>query len=205
MIRIFMALVAAYLIFNPDTKAWAQSPDDVVWVQIEAQPSLSAATTRARFYAGQLEDVNGFSLGGGWNGIAVGPYRRADAELVLRQYVRDRIVPRDSFIQLSTSFRQQFWPVGANVLGSGVLQAPDSVETPQAEATQPTQEDAPEVAEVVTPEPADETPQEARRSERALPPQERKDLQIALKWAGYYTAAIDGSFGRGTRASMAAW
>ncbi len=209
MIRIFLAVFAAFMTLNLGAKAQAQSPNDVVWVQIEAQPSLAQATSRARVYAAQLEDVNGFSLGGGWYGIAVGPYRRADAELVLRQYVRDRIVPRDSFIQFSSSFRQQFWPVGANVLNRGVIEAPSSLEPPQAETqepeTQAPEAETPETTEVVTPEPADETPQEARQSERALSAEERKELQIALKWAGFYTAAIDGSFGRGTRNSMAAW
>ncbi len=28
---------------------------------------------------------------------------------------------------------------------------------------------------------------------------------MALKWYGYYDGGIDGSFGRGTRASIAAW
>jgi peptidoglycan hydrolase-like protein with peptidoglycan-binding domain len=31
------------------------------------------------------------------------------------------------------------------------------------------------------------------------------ELQVWLKWAGYYDSAIDGAFGRGTRGSMAAW
>lgn len=188
-------------------EAQIQSPDDVVWVQIEAQPSLSEATARARAYEAQLEDVNGFSLGGGWYAIAVGPYRRSDAEQVLRSYVRDRIVARDSFIQLSTNFRQQFWPVGANVLNRGVLDAPGAVETTAAPTEQatPTQEaEAPTPAAPVIAAP-DETLAEARRSERALTAQDRKDLQIALQWAGFYNAAIDGSYGRGTRASMGAW
>ncbi|MEM7520766.1 MAG: peptidoglycan-binding domain-containing protein [Pseudomonadota bacterium] len=176
--------------------AAAQSPDDIVWVQIEAQPSLSQATDRARAYAAQLEDVNGFFIGGGWYAIAVGPYRRADAEQVRRAYVRDRIVPRDAFIQQSSSFRQQFWPVGANVLNRGVLETPNVAETPAAET--PT-------AEAQAPAPPDETLAEARRSERALTGQERRDLQVALQWAGFYTAAIDGSFGRGTRRSMSDW
>lgn len=51
----------------------------------------------------------------------------------------------------------------------------------------------------------DETPSEARQSERLLTDDERKELQIALQWAGYYNAAIDGAFGRGTRGSMGAW
>tara|TARA_R110002074_G_scaffold39780_3_gene106873 strand:+ start:1596 stop:3419 length:1824 start_codon:yes stop_codon:yes gene_type:complete len=219
MMRSLFALLAMMLTLSLTTigPAQAQSADDVVWVQIEAQPSLALATDRARAYTTLLQDVNGFALGGGWYGIAVGPYRRADAELVLRTYVRDGLVPRDSFIQLSSRLRQQFWPVGANVLNQGVISVPESVDTPDplteapAKITEiPTDEETPaevtELPEVPTiPEPAGETPQQARLSERLLTADERKDLQIALQWAGFYTAGIDGSYGRGTRNSMAAW
>lgn len=204
MTRFFTALLAAFFAISSILAkgAHAQSADDIVWVQIEAQPNLAAATQRARDYTALLEDVNGFSLGGGWYGIAVGPYRRSDAVQVLRTYVRDRLVPRDSFIQSSDKFRQQFWPVGANVLNRDVVEAPTATVT-QAEPTpeQPQEE----ITEVPQIQPAEETLAEARRSERALSAQERKDLQIALQWAGFYTAAIDGSYGRGTRNSMAAW
>lgn len=210
MTRIFSALLAAVFTLSvlSASTAGAQSPDDVVWVQIEAQPQLSEATARARDYADLVEDVNGFSLGGGWYAIAVGPYRRADAEQVLRQYVRSRIVPRDSFIQLSENFRQQFWPVGANVLNRDVVAAPgavDIVTAPAEPADTAPEQAAPAVPEVPVLEPTDETLAQARRSERSLSAQDRKDLQIALQWAGFYNAAIDGSYGRGTRNSMAAW
>ena len=206
-LSIILAVLAALTVhLTPRAQAQSRSPDDVVWVQIEAQPSLAEATARARAYASQIEDVNGFALGGGWYGIAVGPYRRADAQQVLRTYVRERIVPRDSFIQLSSAFRQQFWPVGANVLNQGVLETPGATETAQADPETPAQPqpETPAEPEPVI-EPADETPAEARRSERALTREERQALQIALQWAGYYNAAIDGAFGRGTRASMSAW
>lgn len=224
MTRFISSLFAALLSVLPLSAALAQtgSPDEVVWVQIEAQPSLSQATARAQAYGAALEDVNGFSIGGGWYGIAVGPYRRADAEQVLRAYIRDRLVPRDSFIQLSSAFRQQFWPVGANVLELGVADAPVETEittTPiqQTELPAPTeaaptetvaaQEPAPQPVTEAAPviQPADETRAQAQRSERDLSADARKDLQIALQWAGYYDAAIDGAFGRGTRSSMAAW
>ena len=58
------------------------------------------------------------------------------------------------------------------------------------------------VAQPVVP---DETAREAQASEALLSRPERELLQTALQWAGYYNAAIDGAFGRGTRASMAAW
>lgn len=176
-------------------QVWAQ--DDVVWVQIEAQPNLNAALERARDYAGQLEDVNGFSLGGGWYGIALGPYARADAEQVLRVYRAEGVIPRDSYISLSSSFRQQIWPVGANVLNRGVIAPPVTAPAaPQAPAV---------VVETPAPPPPDETPAQAQRSERSLTRAEREELQIALAWAGTYSGGIDGAFGRGTRNAMAVW
>ena len=203
MMRMVLVFLAALWVGTGTAKS--QSANDVVWVQIEAQPSLAAATDRARAYATLLQDVNGFALGGGWYGIAVGPYRRSDAEQVLRSYLRDGLVPGDSFIQLSSSFRQQFWPIGANLLNRGVIEPPANVDTPGVvEGTEPAP--AEPVAELpVIPEPSDETPNEARRSERLLTGQERRDLQIALQWAGFYNRTIDGAFGRGTRNSMAAW
>ncbi|WP_415403576.1 serine protease [Tateyamaria sp. SN3-11] len=170
--------------------------NEAVWIQVEAQPSLNAATERARIYAADLPDVNGFALGGGWYGVALGPYARTDAEQVLRVYRSEGVIPRDSYIAFSSSFRQQFWPVGANVLNRGVVQAP--VPTTPAAPT------APAVA-APAPPPADETPAEAQRSERLLNRDERKELQIALQWAGVYPGAIDGAYGRGTRSAMAAW
>lgn len=176
----------------------AQQADDVVWVQIEAQPGLQRASERARDYASRLEDVNGFALGGNWYGVLLGPYLRQDAEQVLRVYRAEGVIPRDSFIAKTSNLRQQFWPVGADVLRRGALAVPEAA---APEATQNAEPAEP----VVTPPPPDETRAEARRSERALSGEERKELQVALQWAGFYNAAIDGAFGRGTRSSMAAW
>ena len=45
----------------------------------------------------------------------------------------------------------------------------------------------------------DETRAEARDSEALLLPEDRKDLQTALQWFGFYASGIDGAFGPGTR------
>jgi len=215
--HLMMYLTALTLLFAAPVQAQTDDPNEVVWIQIEAQQSLNRATDRARAYTTLLQDVNGFSVGGGWYAVVVGPYRRSDADQVLREYRRDGLIPRDSFIQRSNRLRQQFWPVGANVLGTGAVDAPEGTVTAPAPAT-PEQPAAPQVAEVTPapvaepepapapqPEPADETPAQAQRSERALSRDEKKELQVMLQWAGFYTAGIDGSFGRGTRNSMAAW
>ena len=223
--RLIVALFATLILTPFSLKA--QSADDVVWLQIEAQPSLTGATGRAQAYSNSIDDVNGFSLGGNWYAIVVGPYRRADAELLLRNYRREGLVPRDSFVQVSERFQQQFWPVGANVLNIPLIApiATDlaenepavTAEDPTVPITQTTLEPAEAAAPVdaepaqttmvpVLPEPpADETLAEAQRGERNLTREEREQLQIALKWAGFYNSAIDGAFGRGTRGSMAQW
>lgn len=200
MFRIILVVLTAVLLTSGGARA--QTAQDVVWVQIEAHPSLATATDRARAYATLLQDLNGFSLGGGWYGLAVGPYRRSDAELLLRRYKQDGLIPSDSFIQFTRAFRQQFWPVGADLLNRGAVSAP--VETTPDETTDTQNAQVAQTEEPVI-QPADETPAEARRSERDLTREERMLLQVALKWAGYYSSAIDGAYGRGTRSSMAAW
>lgn len=191
MIRVLTAFIFAIL-FSLNAAQAQQAGSGAVWVQIEAHPSLNVAQQRARIYADALPDVNGFSLGGNWYGIVLGPYTPEDAERVLRVYRNERQIPRDSFIAQSQALGQQYWPVGANVLNRGVVAAPLPA---QDLATAPT----------LQVEPADETPAQARRSERQLSAEERKALQTALQAAGFYSAAIDGAFGAGTRRSMGDW
>ncbi|MCK0148959.1 serine protease [Marivita sp. S6314] len=172
---------------------WAlpAAAQDTVYVQIEAQPSLSVAEDRLRDYAAVLPDVNGFDLGRGWYGIALGPYERSNANAILRNLRAQRLIPRDSYLESPGRYGQRIWPIGAGpATGGQTAPAPQEVADP-----------APEPAPQIT----DETPREARASEALLDRDERKDLQIALQWAGYYNSAIDGAFGRGTRASMRGW
>ena len=193
----FVSTVFLALLFNVKA-VFAQQ--DVAWVQIEAQPSLAAAEQRVRAYAARLADVNGFSLGGGWYGVVLGPYTQDDAERVLRIYRSEGEIPNDSFVAFSSAFRQQFWPVGANLLS--LPDAGDPVAAPEPQTTAGAQAEAQPEQQVT---PADESPREARESEARLSREERMELQVMLRWAGFYDSAIDGAFGRGTRGSMAAW
>lgn len=194
-----LILAVVFIVNATSNTATAQQSDtDLVWVQIEAHPSLRAAQQSAQSYAANLPDVNGFALGSGWYGVMIGPYRRADADQVLRVYRAERKIPFDSYISQSNTLRQQFWPVGADVLGQQAA----------ALVTQTPTQTQPQVAQVEPAAPIeapDETPAEARRSERQLTAKERKELQIALAWGGFYTAAIDGAYGPGTRRSMKDW
>ena len=182
------AIAVILLTFGTMMPAAAQ---DVFWVQIEARQSLSSAQDRARNYAGRLDNVASFFLGDGFYGIFIGPFDRNGAQNTLDQLLTRGAIPSDSFLKNGEFFRQQVWPIGGS-----------TATVPEALRNRTTADTALPQDPIDRP---DETPQEARASERDLTREQREDLQIALQWAGFYDAAIDGSFGRGTRASMQAW
>lgn len=176
------------------TAALPAAAQDGVWVQVEAQPTLSSAQDRVRDYDARLPDVSGYYLGGGWYGIVLGPYSRADASVLLRQLRQRGAIPGDSFIEDGRGFREQFWPVGVGA-ATTAQPLPGTLELQNPEPPAP----APVIAE------ADETPRQARASEALLSRPEKELLQVALQWAGFYTSTIDGAFGRGTRRAMGEW
>ncbi|WP_370541698.1 trypsin-like peptidase domain-containing protein [Actibacterium sp. 188UL27-1] len=184
MIRVFVALLAG-LVWFPMASAQAQQ----AWLQVEAQPTLAQAQSRAQAYTRSFPNVSGFRMPSGWYAIALGPYTRPAAEQELASLRRNRLIPRDSFIAFSNQYRQQFWPVGGRP-------------TPPAVTSQPLDTAQPDPQPLIIP---DETPREARNSERLLTREERLALQEALQWGGFYTGGLDGAFGRGTRAAMEAW
>ncbi|WP_297542101.1 serine protease [Roseovarius sp.] len=196
MARILLGFIFSIFIALPAARA---QEEPVVWVQIEAQPSLNEAQTAARRYGASLADVNGFSLGNGWYAIALGPYRQEEAERVLQVYRAEGVIARDSYIAASSDYRQQFWPIGANLLDGQVAPPPPPAapDSPPVVALDP--------APAPAPEPVDETPRQARESESQLDRDARATLQEAMTWAGVYDGAIDAAFGQGTRAAMARW
>lgn len=194
MVRIFSALILSFFMALPLA---AQQP---VWVQIEAQRTLTGAQDAARGYAAAgVDDLTGFALPGGWYAIALGPYAPNDANAQLQTLRRAGLIPADSYIVDGGRFRTQFWPVGVTTPADPVEIARPPADAPVA-AAEP----------VVVPEPdptliPDETLAQAQASERLLDIAQKRDLQTALQWAGFYEGAIDGLYGRGTRGSMSAW
>ena len=175
------AVVAALGIF---TAAMAQ---DQAWVQVEAQPNMAKAQDRADAWASIFPDVTGYKTRTGWIAIVLGPYAPAEAAGKLNDLKSQGLIPEDAFIADGAGF-------GAKVI--------DMASTTPAATPDPVPQITPEPAVI---EPADETPADARASEALLTPEERVDLQKALAWYGFYAGAHDGAFGKGTRASMAAW
>ena len=188
-LALLLSLLAAVL--TPQTAA---AQDGTVWLQIEAQPSLTEGQERARAYAALFPETAGFRLRSGWYGIVLGPYPADEAQIRLDSLKREGLIPPDSFIAFERDFGTRFWPPEGEPL-------PEVVPTPEAEV-------AAETPPATEPEPAlipDETRAEARDSEALLTEDQRKELQVALQWFGFYQGSIDGAFGPGTRNSMAAW
>ena len=168
------------------------------WLQIESQPRLAIAQERVRAYTALFPDVAGFQVQNGWYVVVLGPYSPEAAAGRSAALKRENMIPADSFVTDGATHLQQFWPVGQ----SAVAPEPQiSTEAIPAEET-PAVEAAEEVIPVVI---ADETLGQAKAAEAELSRDDRKALQQAMSWYGFYASAIDGSFGAGTRKSMAAW
>jgi len=178
---------------------------DPVWVQIEAQPSLPQAEERARDWAGMFPDIAGFAMSTGWYAIAIGPFADTEEATVrLRTLRREGLIPSDSYVSDGGRFRGQFWPDDASPPPTAAETAPDTtaVEPPPEPPATP---DVATTAPDSFPEIPVESLAESQRLEAALDRESRMEIQAALEWQGFYTSTIDGAFGRGTRAAIAAW
>lgn len=209
--QFFAAVLALAALLAPAPAARAQTADQV-WLQIEAQPTEAEARERATAYAGAFANVRGFQLVSGWYAIVLGPYGVAEGAAALSGLKGENLIPPDSFIVDGTSFARPFWS-GADVADAAAGAAPAAEPAPAEEpapAAGPVAEAAPEPEPAPAPAPApepepEETLNEAFASEAALSADDKKLLQVALKWFGFYQGGIDGSYGRGTRGAMAAW
>lgn len=177
------------------------------WVQIEARPTLVEAEGRVRAYSGVFPDVAGFSMDTGWYAIVLGPYPPAEAQRQLDLLRGERLIPADSYIADPRRFTRRFWPAGGTATGAATpvtALPPSDPAQPEPVPTDPAPTE-PVTAEAGASALPDETPAEARRSEALLLPEDRRAIQAALQWQGFYDGAIDGAFGPGTRRSMADW
>jgi peptidoglycan hydrolase-like protein with peptidoglycan-binding domain len=189
-VALLALLLSLALVMQPGA---GEAQDGQVYIQVEAQPDQPTAEARAQAYSALFPETVGFALRSGWFGILLGPYPPEEAAELLAGLRAERLIPADSFIAEPGNLRDPFWP-------------PEGAAAPVADA--PTTDIAATVEAVPEPEPAlapDEDRQQARDSEALLTPEERKDLQTALQWFGFYPSTIDGAFGPGTRNSMAAW
>ena len=195
------ALAAALVVLGANATL-AQTAREATFIQVQSVPSLRSARAAAQRYAGRVAEVNGFRAGR-WYVVAIGPFTPDEASERLGRLRAEGRVPRDSFLTEGTGYGNQFWPVGADVLAEP-FETPDEAPALVPELAIAAAPEAEPVAATPAPLP-EETLREAQASERQLSRDEKKQLQIALKWEGFYTSAIDGAYGRGTRRAMSDW
>ena len=186
-------------------------PSGLSWVQIAAHPEKFQALERIRNYTKNFGNVVGYEIGGGWYGIALGPYTRTFAEDALNEYIGSGLIPEDSFVSNGTSYQTQYYPLmntetmqvetpkttilGDSVTtGSQIVQAENTKEAPMIS-----------VAAEVEAERPEEQFARAQSSERNMSRKQKQILQKALAWSGHYTGKIDGLYGPGTRGAMTLW
>lgn len=163
---------------------------ETFWIQVEARPGRAQAEARAADWDSRLDNVASFNTGGRWNAIVLGPFTELQARQRLLELRGQGLIPRDSFVVSGRTFGDQIYAGAAGPIATTPL--PDA--TPSAPVAAP---------EPVIP--AEETVAEARAAERRLTRDEKRELQTALQYEGFYRAAIDGSFGPGTRRSIEGW
>ncbi|SDY45742.1 trypsin-like peptidase domain-containing protein [Citreimonas salinaria] len=213
MLKKLMAALALAGALTVAAQTEARAQQQAYFIQVEAESSLTGARETARSYGDVFDNAASFALGGGWYGIALGPYTQDEAERVLANLQGRGQIPPDSYVQDAGRYDEQVWPPGADrastmarLDASGSSSSEDALAQALGAAqdgAQDAQDTQQQAARDTAPEP--ETPEQARASERELTRAEREQLQIALQWAGHYGGRIDAAFGPNTRNAMRSW
>jgi peptidoglycan hydrolase-like protein with peptidoglycan-binding domain len=217
---LFYSLVAVMLTCAQGALPQSAVPRQV-WIQLETRLHLDDSLDSIEIYARDLVNVNGFEINGGWYGVAIGPYDPEQADAALQKLRSEGIIPRTSFTTTGASYGARFYPPARAAQPDGANDTAQNTTPQAAPAPSAAQEltAAPSAAIVTTAapnapaeEPSIEQPRsraeklnQAKASEQAMTEAEKKYLQRALAWAGFYESAIDGLYGPGTRAAMTSW
>ena len=164
------------------------------WIQIEARPNRAQAEARAAEWDSRLNGVSSFSTGGRWYAIVIGPFTEAGARSRLSQLRAEGAIPRDAFVANGRGFGERVY-AGA----PGIDLRGDIIATPLPD---PNAQPEPTPEPLIPPQ---ETLAEARAAERRLSREEKRELQTALAYEGFYRSTIDGAFGPGTRRAVEGW
>ncbi len=152
-----------------------------IWIQIAARQSRAEAIALAEEYAARLDTVQSFAIERSrWNAIVLGPFDEDMIETRRRDLRFRGAIPADSFLTDGRRFAERLYPDADAAPSTAPAAAPPGTAGGQSLI-------------------------EARNAERRLDAAERRRVQMALRSAGVYDAAIDGAFGRGTRTAMADW
>ena len=190
-------IVAAIFVLTSIAPVNAQTQRGT-WIQVEALDTQEEALARILVYKTFLPSISGYATDNGKFAVLIGPFTTLEGQFLLTQFRQTGLIPPDSYISSTEEFAGQFYPELEAVEDAGAEQDPPKQTQPDTLVVID-ENGNPQMRE------ADETASQARTSERLLSKDEKKLLQVALQEAGHYSGAIDGLYGRGTRASMRRW
>ena len=159
-----LSMLVSSLLFASEVQA-----KDDAYIQILTIKGLSQTLDELDDLTLSLPDVNGFSLGGGWYAIAVGPYPPEEATLFLRGLLQRESVPGDSYIEEAARYGRRIWAGGKALVSVPAAKPATPQVVKRPEALEP--EDAPEVVlDAAAPKPVIVREKEPADLEAALPP-----------------------------------
>jgi peptidoglycan hydrolase-like protein with peptidoglycan-binding domain len=184
---------------------------ETTYIHIKAESSLKQAFSELKKYTEFLPDVNGFFLGDGKYAIALGPYEENEAKIFLRGMQSSGILPGQSYLEESTRYGDRIWHMGLPLVHESISEA--RLRSPNKPYSQDALPDGPASSSKRHNAPMEISPNGNLILKSGKPivkniaraPDEWREIQYALRWAGFYDGAIDGAFGGKTREAVSAW
>ena len=189
------------------------APLGSVWIQLEAQPDRPSALKSISRYMQDFSNVVGFDIGAGWFGVALGPYQAYTVDTIWQNLHSSGMIPVDSFTTTGTSYRSQI-PLPILVPGEPTNLTTLPQTTTPVESVNRLDDASVESSKPIISADTSITTSEFRvttsstsavEAEQNMTLAEKKYLQRALAWVGFYDSAIDGLYGSGTRGAMTSW
>ena len=189
------------------------APLGSVWIQLEAQPDRPSALKSISRYMQDFSNVVGFDIGAGWFGVALGPYQAYAVDSIWQNLHSSGMIPVDSFTTTGTSYRSQI-PLPILVPGelTNLTTLPQTT-TPVGSVNRLDDASVESSKPIISADTSITTSEfrvttsstSAVEAEQNMTLAEKKYLQRALAWVGFYDSAIDGLYGSGTRGAMTSW
>lgn len=188
----------------------AQSEENI-YIHIQTEKNLSNALAAAKEFTTYLPDVNSFFMGNGQYAIALGPYDRAEAVIFLRGLQSSNAINGDSYIEKASRYGETLWKSGLPLVHKNISEArltpPPAIDNRTTVKPITSVKNQPKASSTIHSlgpiskvKPLRESPRQIPRTE-----DEWREIQYALRWAGYYNASIDGAFGPNTLSAVRQW
>lgn len=184
---------------------------EITYIHIRTEGSLRKAFDQLEKFTAFLPDVNGFFLGNGEYAIALGPYEKSEAQIFLQGMQSSGILPGESYLEKPARYGDRVWHMGLPLVHESISEA--RLMAPNGSRRQNISKEEPNATVEMSNAPTHmlQNRRSALKSSKPLSrniirsQDEWREIQYALRWAGFYNGAIDGAFGRKTKEAILKW